>query len=146
VLSGLMNDAGIDVLERTIQFASARQHVIAHNIANISTPNFRPADVSVRDFQQALAKAVEARRAARPGTRSDGPIQPDDTREVRFLPNGIALDPRPTGDGILFHDRNDRDLESLMRDLAENTFAHRTATELIRARFATLQTAIRERI
>lgn len=141
-----MNDAGIDVLERTIQFASARQHLIAHNIANISTPNFRPADVSVRDFQQALAKAVQARREEHPGRRDAGPIQPDDTREVRFRSNAVDLDPRPTGEGILFHDRNDRDLEGLMRDLAENVFAHRTATELLRARFATLQTAIRERI
>jgi len=146
MLNGLMNDAGIDVLERTIQFASSRQHLIAHNIANISTPNFRPQDVSVRDFQTTLAKAVETRRATHPGRRTAGNIRPADTREIAFRPDRIDLKPRPTGEGLLFHDRNDRDLEGLMRDLTENTFAHRTATELIRARFATIATAIRERI
>lgn len=142
----LVSDGGIDVLERSIQFASARQRIIAHNIANISTPHFRPADVSVPDFQQALAKAIDDRRATHPGVRSVTPFQPGDTKEVRFRPDRLDLSPRPTGEGILFHDRNDRDLEGLMRDLTENTFAHRTAIELLRARFAVLQTAIRERI
>ncbi len=146
MLLDLANDGGIDVLERSIQFASARQRLIAHNIANVSTPHFRPADVSVPDFQQALAKAIDERRATHPGVRSARPFQPGDTRDVRFRSDRLDLSPRPKGEGILFHDRNDRDLEGLMSDLAENVFAHRTAIELIRARFAVLQTAIRERI
>ncbi len=35
-----------DVLERKLNWISARQHVVAQNIANADTPNYRPKDVA----------------------------------------------------------------------------------------------------
>lgn len=146
MMDGLFNDMGIDVLERTVQFAGQRHRLLLHNIANLSTPRFRPADLNVRDFRTALADAIEERRATHPGVRSSTPIRPRDTADITFTANDMEINPRPKGEGILFHDRNDRDLEGLMGELAENTLTHRTATELLRSRFNLLQTAIRERV
>ncbi len=146
MLDGLFNQAGIDVLERTIQFAGQRHRIIINNIANLSTPNYRPRDVDAAEFRQSLAKALKKRHATHPGLRSTAPIRPKDTADITFTDQGMELNPRPKGEGILFHDRNDRDLEGLMGELTENTLAHRTATELLRARFATLQMSIRERV
>lgn len=146
MLDGLFNEAGIDVLERTIQFAGQRHRLILNNIANISTPNYRPRDVDPKAFSHALAQAVEQRRAIHPGLRSDRPIRPGDTAEIRYTDSSMRLQPTPKGEGLLLRDGSDADLEGLMRDLAENTLAHRGATELLRSRYALLQTAIRERI
>jgi len=134
------------VLERTIQFASQRHRLILHNIANISTPNFRPSDVDPKAFTDALADAVHRRRATHPGLRTAQPIRPKDTAEIKYADSSMTLKPTPKGEGLLLHDGSDGDLEGLMSDLAENTLAHRGATELLRARYSLLQTAIRERI
>ncbi len=146
MLDGLFNEAGIDVLERTIQFAGQRHRLILDNIANRSTPNYRARDVDVKQFSRALADAVEQRRALHPGLRTAGPIRPGDTADIRYTDSGMTLKPRPKGDGLLLHDGSDGDLERLMSDLAENTLAHRSATELLRSRYSLLQSAIRERI
>jgi len=146
MLNGLFNEAGIDVLERTIQFAGGRHRLILNNIANISTPNFRPRDVDPKAFTHALAQAVGTRRSTHPGLRTARPIRPGDTAEIKYTEAGMTLKPNPKGEGLLLHDGSDGDLEGIMSDLAENTLVHRGATELLRSRYALLQTAIRERI
>lgn len=146
MLDGLFNEAGIDVLERTIQFAGQRHRLILDNIANVSTPNYRPRDVDPDQFSHALAEAVQQRRTTHPGLRSAKPIRPGDTAEIRYTESSMTLKPTPKGEGLLLHDGSDGDLEGLMSDLVENTLAHRSATELLRSRYAMLQTAIRERI
>jgi len=47
-------------LEAAMRFASARQKVLSHNIANITTPDFRPSDVSVELVENASAFRVAA--------------------------------------------------------------------------------------
>ena len=60
----IVNGGNIPALERALQLSSARQTVIANNIANIETPGFRPTDVSPVEFQQALAGALATRQKA----------------------------------------------------------------------------------
>lgn len=144
-IDGLLNADAFPVLERVSQFAARRQELLAHNIANLSTPNFRPADVSVRDFQASLSDAVDRRRAATGGVRGDLPLQ--STREVAVEQGGrIALRPTTPGNNILFHDRNNRDLERLMQEMVENLTAFRVAGDLMRNRMQLMQSAIAERV
>lgn len=63
MLEGLTNSDGIPALERLMQFTSARHRVIVNNIANLSTPGFRPQDVSPEAFQAQLRDAIDASRA-----------------------------------------------------------------------------------
>jgi flagellar basal body rod protein FlgB len=59
---GLTNSDGIPALERLMQFTAARHRVILNNIANLSTPGFRPSDVSPQAFQAQLAEALDESR------------------------------------------------------------------------------------
>ncbi len=135
----------IPSLEATIQFASARQRILAHNIANIDTPDFIQKDVPPAEFQTLLGEAVNRRRErwgghrGELGFRSTRAIRADDHGGFRLLPQ----EPRP---GLLFHDRNNRDVERLMQDQVENVSQHRVATELLRSRYNQLGTAIAGRI
>jgi flagellar basal-body rod protein FlgB len=144
MIDGVTNSDALPVLERFVQFAGARHRLIVHNIANLSTPDFRPTDVSTEDFQATLGAAVDARRERHGVTGGDLPLE--SSREVQVSGDRLIVQPRPTGENILFHDRNDRDAERIMQDLVENFMAFRTASEFMRSRHELLNTAIRERI
>ena len=144
MIHDLTNSESIPILERVMQFTGQRQRIIANNIANLSTPGFRPVDVSVEDFQAQLAHAVDDRRTNSNGGAAELSIE--STREVAFDEDGMTLRPSPTGDNLLFHDQNDRDVERIMQDLVENFMAFRTAAQFLRSRFDLISTAIRERI
>ena len=90
------------------------------------------------------ADAIEA-RDMRSGAQS-GDLELRDSPHIRFRPDGMEFDPHPAADNMLFHDNNDRNLETLMQDLVENFMVFRQAAELIRSRFDLLNAAIAERV
>jgi flagellar basal-body rod protein FlgB len=133
------------VLERMIRFAGARQRLLSHNIANIDTPNFIPFDVSPRDFQQHLRDAVRERRES--GRGESGELQVKDTDEVSEGSDGaLTLTPRTPSGNILYHDRNNRDLERMMQALSENQMAFKAAADLLKHHNDLLRTAISQRV
>ena len=143
LIGDLTNSGAIPTLELMARFAGGRQRIIAHNIANLDTPNFLPLDVSPTEFQKALGKAVDARRQT---TGEAGPLAFKGTAQVSVRPDGgLALTPGTPSGNILFHDRNNRDLEGLMAQQAENAGVFRTSIELLRSRYGIIQAAISER-
>jgi flagellar basal-body rod protein FlgB len=147
-IDGLVNADSMPTIEAAAQFAARRQDVLVHNIANLSTPFFQQRTVSVRGFQSQLADAVDQRRRSHGGQRGD--LNLKGSREVQSVRDSsgqmrLSLTPRTSSGNILFHDRNDRDLERSMADLAETVATFRVATDLFRTRIALLQSAITER-
>ena len=144
MIEGLFQHGSMPTLERMVQFTGERHRVLAHNIANLSTPRYRPTDLSVDDFRASLRRAIDERRG---GDRPlDGAIEPRDTRDVRFREGGLDARPGTADRNILFHDENNRDLDRTMQDLAENTLMHQMSVELLRNQFDMLKMAIRERL
>ncbi len=143
-MNELTNSGAIPTLELMTRFAGARQRIIAHNIANLDTPDFRPLDVSPPAFQKALGKAVDARRK---GNGDAGGLSFHSTDQVKVAQDGtMMLTPGTPSGNILFHDRNNRDLEGLMAQQAENVGVYRTSIELLRSRYGIVQAAISERV
>jgi flagellar basal-body rod protein FlgB len=142
MIDGITNADALPVLEQLMRFAGERHRLITHNIANLSTPDFRPVDLSVDAFQETLQEAVDERRE-RAGSVG-GELRMGDDGGA----NGTAsaLQARPAGYNLLFHDGNDRDLERTMQDLVENFMVFRTAAQFLRSRFDLINTAIRERL
>jgi flagellar basal-body rod protein FlgB len=145
VLIGELTNAGaIPSLELMVRYSGARQRIIANNIANMETPDFRPLDLSPRDFQQALGKAIDARRAT---TGEEGALNFQGSHQIKMDEQGnMTLTPGTPSGNILFHDRNNRDLEGLMSQQAENAAVFRTSIELLRTRYGIIQAAISERV
>ena len=139
----------LPVLDAAIRFAGARHTVIAHNIANLETPGFQPRDVDPHAFQSELAEAIDRRRQGETGSigGTHGELGLETTREVEVGAGGrLRLNPRTSSGNILFHDRNNRDLELLMQDLAENLAAYQVATDLMRSQMGTIGVAISQRV
>jgi flagellar basal-body rod protein FlgB len=144
-IQDLMTADSLPVLETTMRFAAQRHRLILHNIANFTTPDFRPVDVDVKAFQNALGDAIDTRRSATAGVRGSLPFR--GTKDVVGSDSTrLELRPSPTGRNILFHDRNTSDLERTMQDLVENTAVYRTASQLYRNKLNILGQAISGRV
>lgn len=148
MLSDLTNSGAIPTLSAALRFSSERQKLIAHNIANVSTPNFIQRNVSVSDFRRALSEAVENRRRQSGG--ESGELGFGNSGSIQVQPDGsVQLRPDQTAasseGGILFHDKNNRDLERLMQDSVENAAFYRMNVDLLRTRFDLIKSAIAQR-
>ena len=144
MIQGLFNSGAMPVLERLVQYTGSRHQLILHNIANLSTPNFRPQDVDPAEFQKTLAQAIDQRRQG--VSQTIGPLEMRQTRHIRFAEASTQLRPDDSRQNILFHDRNNRSLEHLMKDLNRNTSAHNAALQMLKNQFDMLEKAIRERV
>jgi flagellar basal-body rod protein FlgB len=140
-LRDLTESGAIPALELTARFAARRQELLAHNIANATTPDFRPVDADPGAFQRMLGEAIDRRREGCEG------LPWRETREIRHHPRtGLHLVPRTPSGHILFHDRNNRDLERMMADVVENVGVFRAATDMMRSRFQLISGALAERV
>ncbi len=61
---GIFSTTTIPALEQTLTFAQRRHELLAGNVANIDTPDYRAKDLDVADFQNALAESIHAGPAA----------------------------------------------------------------------------------
>lgn len=146
-IDGVTNADSLPTLRAAVGFAAARQPIITHNIANLSTPNYRAKDVSTEGFQAELRRAIGERRDRWGGQRGEMMIHGTrDVQPIRGGNDGFALSPKPIGRGVLFHDRNDRDLERTMQDLTENVAYFRVSIDLLRSRVSLMNAAIAERV
>jgi len=143
MIDGMFEVGSMPALERMVQFTSRRHALITHNIANASTPNFIPRDLDVGSFQQTLGEAIDRRRDR--GGVFRGGLEPRDTPQLRFTPDGLAARSEALKRNILFHDRNNRSMEHQMKDLAENAMAHNAAMEMLKNQFTLMETTIQER-
>ncbi len=141
-----MFDQGlIPVLEKIVSFTEARHHVIANNIANVDTPNSRRRDLPVSEFQNALVKSIEYRRATNP--RKFAFLETDNVMANEL--GGIAarvVTAAPSPLDILRHDNNNVSIDREMAELAKNTLLHNGMVQILAKEFLMLRTAISERI
>lgn len=144
MIKGLFDRGALPALTRMVQFTEQRHGLLAHNIANIDTPYFKPADVSPQKFEKVLGDAIDRRRTQK--NPLAGELKMQDTWKMRFSKESLTLLPRETNTGIMYHDQNNRDLERLMQNLAENQMAFNAASRLARNQFTMIETAIAGRL
>lgn len=144
MIKGLFTYGSMPVLERMVQFTGVRQELIANNVANLSTPYYKPTDLDPVKFQSQLRDALDERSRKPNGMRRE--LELGSSRQVRMQGKTMGFYPEQKNENILFHDQNNRDVERTMQDLVENALAHRTSVELLKSQFDLLRTAIRERV
>ena len=137
MISSVINNTNIPVLEQVVNFAQARHQVLAGNIANLDTPGYRIRDLSVDTFQERLKEAIEARRqdttAVTPGVVTN---DPDDA--LHRVKDSMK--------SILFHDGSDVGLEQQVTEITKNQMMHNMAIAIMTSQFRMLQTVISERV
>jgi flagellar basal-body rod protein FlgB len=137
MFNSLLNNSTLPALEQTVLFAHQRHQLLAGNLANIDTPDYKTRDVSVDEFRTQLKAAVQGTPADRttyvPGKGFEPISKQQAIEQVRDVSKQI-----------LFHDGSDVSLEQQVTEIAKNQNMHNTAIALMRSQFQTLQVAIRE--
>ncbi|MBI4717336.1 MAG: hypothetical protein HY763_05990 [Planctomycetes bacterium] len=143
LVSHLTERGTIPALVTTLSFNQARMKVIAENVANWQTPDYRAKQLDVRGFQAALRDALDVRGSdvRRPlAVKSGQELRTDDAGRLRVTPSE-----RPV-DNVLFHDGTNLSIEREMADLAETGLTHELAATLLKGELDGLRKAIRGRI
>ena len=137
----------LPALQQTLNFTERRHELLASNIANLDTPDYRARDLPVDRFRETLAESIEKAKHPSPGnadaSRSQTalndlfgkPLERDDT----------ASGPRDTMEPIVYHDGSDVSLERQVTEIAKNQGMHNLAVATMRSQFALLRAAITER-
>jgi flagellar basal-body rod protein FlgB len=130
-INRLLNQGNAPLLEQMVRFAQTRHRLLAENVVNITTPNYRQKDLSPEKFQAMLQERLVDRNASTPGS-------------VGFDDLKLEIDnPRR---GILFHDGNNRSMEQLMTDQAKNALMHNMYVEMLRKQYGSIESALKERV
>ena len=145
----IFDSTTIPVLEQVVQFAQARHHVLAGNVANLDTPGYRVRDLSVEDFQERLQEAIRARHRPRgtgPAGQFVSPGEPgyfDRPAPGRDVPMAeVARNAK----SILYHDDSNVGIEHQVTEMVKNQMQHNLALTIMTSQFRLLEAAISERV
>ena len=163
MLQGLFESSTFHGLKQTVAFTEKRHAILAGNIANIDTPEYRSADLSTEDFQSALKDAFEhndipyqsqidiASRLVRPHWGPDQLEPPAGTSASRN--SGVSQMQRQSDSkvdeamkNVLYHDGSDVNIEEQVTKIAKNQTLHNTAVTLLRSQHRILEMAISESV
>lgn len=132
-MSGWLDGSALTVLQKGLEASSLRQQVLANNIANIDTPNFKRSDVN---FQDVLGAAL--------GKQSGTLLLKSTSPQHLF---GIA---EGGGSGIVVdqstsmrNDGNNVDIDSEMTNVAENGLYYNSLTNAISQQLGLLRMVIK---
>lgn len=132
-----LSNSTLPALEQTAVFAQKRHQLLAGNLANLDTPDYRTRDLSLTEFQSQLKAATNPSQSTAttyvPG-KGHQPITQQQALEKA----------RDVSKQILYHDGSDVSLEEQVTEISKNQSMHNTAIALMRSQFQTLQVAIRE--
>ena len=125
----------ISLLEKSLDLRSVNQRVLASNIANMDTPNYKAVELDV-------AEGMNREKESNPGislVRTHVNHLP-----VKNMPiNNVKLKAARAPDFSLRGDGNTVDIDRTMGKLAKNTLLFNAATQLISNKFKGLKNAIK---
>ena len=127
-------DKTTSVIQGSLDVRLERQNLLAGNLANADTPDFKPRDL---DFASSLAEA----------TRKHTPVSAAGAGASGDLPLQVTFRPRPgmTGDlaaGAPGIDGNRVDLDRTMASLAENALQYGASTRSLSKKLTILRSVI----
>jgi flagellar basal-body rod protein FlgB len=119
----------LSMLRTRLDWAQTRQRVLAENVANADTPNFRPRDIAQPTFDS--APSITPVRLA---TTEIGHIAGSDSADAFRTQRANGYEIRPTGNAV--------NLEEEMMKVASNQMDYQAAASLYSRSLSLLKTAI----
>lgn len=146
MINHIFDTSTIPLLQRAAAFAEKRHEVLAGNVANLSTPDYKMRDLPVASFQATLREAISQRQNPdSPGVgnwvyASERAVDP----EKLFTPDLFqAIEAAPKN--LTFQDGNNRSIENQAIEMSKNSLMQQVAIELMTIQMNRLQAVISER-
>lgn len=132
---GLTDIPILSMLRTRLQWAQERQRVLAENVANADTPNFRPRDVTAPVFGDPSHPAMASVETVALALTEPGHIAGAISGASAFpMQNARAFDVHPTGNAV--------NLEQEMIKVAANNMDYQAVTALYTRSLDLLKTAV----
>jgi len=134
IILGLLNSVSFQRLQGGIDAAYKRQNVLANNVANEDTPNFKRSDVSFESFLQQQES----------GLKSTLNAKVTDSRHFQFGSNRIVPSAVVSTDETTSMNNNDNnvDVEREMALSAENQLRYSSYVEQINSQISMMRAVI----
>ena len=124
----------LSMLRTRMQWHQERQKVLAQNVANADTPNYKARDLAAPDFQRALGRQAVLTLARTDAAHIGGGGGGGSQFQVE---RGAANESRPTGNAV--------NLEDEMIKVAANQMDYQAAASLYSRSLGLLKTALGKR-
>ena len=132
---GNLFDPSFKILEKALDFCSLRHDILAANVANAETPNYRPFDLIFKEELKKVTNSKDRLRLIR--TNNMHLATSIDVDQIK--PRLILVRPTvPSSDG------NWVDIDYQMAQLAENSLMYQVMTRILSQKFNKLRYAINE--
>jgi len=123
-------DGTISLLEKTLDYSSLRQKIIAQNIANADTPNYKARDVSFRSFLE--------------GEMSSLPMKVTDPKHLPKRSSSGSRAVVTVNHNVRYNENgNSVDMDNEMVKMAENQIYYYALAERISGKFESLKMVIK---
>lgn len=130
----------MSALKERMRFLQTRQKLLAQNIANADTPNYRPKDIKQIGIDPASRGSDAARRMAPVQGQQSG-IATTNARHISAGGPGVAIEERgasyetrPSGNAV--------DLENEMLKVSQNQIDFQTAANIYQRGLSTMKIAL----
>jgi len=134
----LPSGKALDRLSRALDASALRQNVIANNIANSETPNFKRSEVRFEEF---LQRELEGSGSKFVGRRTDPRHLHIGAGSGRPVRPEVAVDRRTS----MNNNKNNVDIDYEMALLAKNQLYYNTLIQQVNHEFKMIRTAIDKR-
>ena len=122
------------VQETALKLRSVRQELIASNLANADTPNYKARDI---DFGSAFSAALEGRSSAALATSNDRHMQVKSAGDI--FPSSMIKYRSELQSSV---DGNTVNVDKEMVDFADNSLRYQAALTFMQKRIETMKTAL----
>lgn len=136
----MLFDRTTKVLEKTLDALSLRQEVIANNIANVNTPDYRRKEVT---FEEELKEALSQEPKRIKGYLTHPKHIPIPQPQVTL--EGVKPKVWERDDLFFRNDKNGVDIDTELAELAKNAMKHVALSRTLARKFAVLDIAIGRR-
>lgn len=121
----------IQSLQKSLDYSTTKNRVIANNIANVDTPHYKAKDVS---FKKELNKSMNASFQANRTHMKHFSFSGEDHQAYRISEQTNTL---------YNHNGNNVDVDKEMADLAKNQIYYQAIVDRLNGKFSSIQTVIR---
>jgi flagellar basal-body rod protein FlgB len=124
----------LSILEKALDLRSKKHNVIASNIANMDTPDYKAFDLII---EKELQKTSGRKKNVSLNQTNQAHMQPH-----RQKAEGVSVQMEDTHGLSLRGDGNTVDIDKQMAKMAENTLKYKAAAQIIHKKFQGLKSAI----
>lgn len=144
--AAFLESSTLSLLEKVAIFGERRQEILAGNIANINTPDYKTQDLPVDDFQNALKEAIGQIQSQPPTASHYGTPVSEQEKIDQAIHAELFRPQNISSENITFQDGGNRSVEQQVMKMTKNLMMQNFAIQLMNAQMDMMNIAVSEQL